>query len=29
VNPDWPLLVRRGAIDALKPFQRDVLKELV
>jgi len=29
VNPAWPTTVRRGAVDELKPFQRDVLKELV
>jgi 2,4-dienoyl-CoA reductase-like NADH-dependent reductase (Old Yellow Enzyme family) len=29
VNPDWPKLVRRGALDELKPFQKDVLQELV
>jgi 2,4-dienoyl-CoA reductase-like NADH-dependent reductase (Old Yellow Enzyme family) len=29
VNPDWPKLVRRGALRELKPFHKDVLKELV
>jgi 2,4-dienoyl-CoA reductase-like NADH-dependent reductase (Old Yellow Enzyme family) len=29
VNPAWPAVIRRGAIDELKPFQRDVLAELV
>lgn len=29
VNPTWPAMIRRGAIDELKPFQRDVLAELV
>ena len=29
VNPDWPKLVQRGALNELKPFQKDVLKELV
>jgi len=29
VNPGWPAVIRRGAIDELKPFQRDVLAELV
>lgn len=28
-NPDWPDLVRRGALDRLKPFQKDVLRDLV
>ncbi|HEY1759145.1 MAG TPA: NADH:flavin oxidoreductase [Bryobacteraceae bacterium] len=28
VNPNWPALIRRGAIQELKPFQRDVLAEL-
>jgi 2,4-dienoyl-CoA reductase-like NADH-dependent reductase (Old Yellow Enzyme family) len=28
VNPDWPLMVQRGAIDELRPFQRDVLAQL-
>jgi 2,4-dienoyl-CoA reductase-like NADH-dependent reductase (Old Yellow Enzyme family) len=28
-NPDWPALVRRGALDQLKPFHKDVLRELV
>ena len=28
VNPSWPELVRRGAIDELLPFQRDVLARL-
>jgi 2,4-dienoyl-CoA reductase-like NADH-dependent reductase (Old Yellow Enzyme family) len=28
VNPAWPALVRRGAIQELLPFQRDVLAEL-
>jgi 2,4-dienoyl-CoA reductase-like NADH-dependent reductase (Old Yellow Enzyme family) len=29
VNPDWPKIVRRGAVDELRPFHRDALKELV
>ena len=29
VNPAWPHTVRRGAIEELRPFQRDVLGELV
>jgi 2,4-dienoyl-CoA reductase-like NADH-dependent reductase (Old Yellow Enzyme family) len=29
VNPAWPAMIRRGALDELKPFQRDVLAELV
>lgn len=29
VNPAWPAVVRRGAIEELRPFQRDVLAELV
>jgi 2,4-dienoyl-CoA reductase-like NADH-dependent reductase (Old Yellow Enzyme family) len=28
VNPSWPKLVERGALDQLRPFQRDVLAEL-
>jgi 2,4-dienoyl-CoA reductase-like NADH-dependent reductase (Old Yellow Enzyme family) len=28
VNPTWPAMIRRGAIEELKPFQRDVLAEL-
>jgi 2,4-dienoyl-CoA reductase-like NADH-dependent reductase (Old Yellow Enzyme family) len=28
VNPTWPDMIRRGAIEELKPFQRDVLAEL-
>jgi 2,4-dienoyl-CoA reductase-like NADH-dependent reductase (Old Yellow Enzyme family) len=29
VNPAWPTVVRRGAIQELHPYQRDVLAELV
>ena len=29
VNPDWPAVVKRGAIDELQPYQRDVLQQLV
>jgi 2,4-dienoyl-CoA reductase-like NADH-dependent reductase (Old Yellow Enzyme family) len=29
VNPSWPLLVRSGGLDQLRPFQRDVLQQLV
>ena len=29
VNPDWPVVVQRGALDELQPFQRDVLQQLV
>jgi 2,4-dienoyl-CoA reductase-like NADH-dependent reductase (Old Yellow Enzyme family) len=29
VNPSWPAVVQRGAIQELMPFQRDVLAELV
>jgi len=29
VNPAWPAVIRRGALEELKPFQRDVLAELV
>jgi len=29
VNPDWPRIVQRGALEELLPFQRDVLQELV
>jgi 2,4-dienoyl-CoA reductase-like NADH-dependent reductase (Old Yellow Enzyme family) len=28
VNPMWPAIVRRGALEELAPFQRDALKEL-
>lgn len=28
VNPSWPAIVQRGAVGALRPFQRDVLQEL-
>lgn len=28
VNPNWPAMVQRGALDELKPFQRDVLGQL-
>lgn len=28
VNPAWPALIRRGAFEELKPFQRDVLADL-
>lgn len=28
VNPNWPAMVRRGALAELKPFQREVLAEL-
>jgi 2,4-dienoyl-CoA reductase-like NADH-dependent reductase (Old Yellow Enzyme family) len=29
VNPDWPTLVKQGAINELQPFQREVLQQLV
>ena len=29
VNPDWPAMIQRGALDELQPFQRDVLQQLV
>jgi 2,4-dienoyl-CoA reductase-like NADH-dependent reductase (Old Yellow Enzyme family) len=29
VNPDFAAVVQRGNAEALKPFQRDVLAELV
>jgi 2,4-dienoyl-CoA reductase-like NADH-dependent reductase (Old Yellow Enzyme family) len=29
VNPDWPAIVRRGALEELQPFQRDVLQQLI
>ncbi len=29
VNPSWPKLVQKGALDQLQPFQRDVLQQLV
>ena len=29
VNPDWPAIVRRGALEQLRPFQRDVLQQLI
>jgi 2,4-dienoyl-CoA reductase-like NADH-dependent reductase (Old Yellow Enzyme family) len=29
VNPTWPGIVRRGALDELRPFDRAVLGELV
>lgn len=29
VNPSWPAIVRRGAVDELLPYQRDVLAQLV
>jgi len=29
VNPDWPKLIQRGGVAALKPYSRDVLTELV
>ena len=29
VNPSWPAVVQRGAIQELLPFQRDVLAQLV
>ena len=28
VNPDWAAKVQRGNVDALLPFQRDVLAQL-
>jgi 2,4-dienoyl-CoA reductase-like NADH-dependent reductase (Old Yellow Enzyme family) len=28
VNPDWPKIIRRGALDELRPFHKDALKEL-
>jgi len=28
VNPDWPAMIQRGAIDELQPYQRDVLQQL-
>ena len=29
VNPEWPAIVRKGALGELQPFNRDVLAELV
>lgn len=29
VNPSWPAQIKRGALHELRPFQRDVLAELV
>jgi 2,4-dienoyl-CoA reductase-like NADH-dependent reductase (Old Yellow Enzyme family) len=29
VNPDWPAIVQRGAMEELQPFQRDVLQQLI
>jgi 2,4-dienoyl-CoA reductase-like NADH-dependent reductase (Old Yellow Enzyme family) len=29
VNPSWPQIVQRGAIDELRPYQRDVLAQLI
>jgi 2,4-dienoyl-CoA reductase-like NADH-dependent reductase (Old Yellow Enzyme family) len=29
VNPDWPMLVRKGAFSSLKPFNRSALAEYV
>ncbi len=29
VNPAWPRILERGALEELKPFQRDALKELI
>ena len=29
VNPSWPAIVRRGALNELQPFNRSVLSELV
>jgi 2,4-dienoyl-CoA reductase-like NADH-dependent reductase (Old Yellow Enzyme family) len=29
VNPSWPAVVQRGAIDELLPYQRDVLAQLI
>jgi 2,4-dienoyl-CoA reductase-like NADH-dependent reductase (Old Yellow Enzyme family) len=29
VNPTWPRMIQRGALDELQPYQRDVLQQLV
>jgi 2,4-dienoyl-CoA reductase-like NADH-dependent reductase (Old Yellow Enzyme family) len=29
VNPQWPAIMRRGALGELRPFQRDVLTDLI
>jgi 2,4-dienoyl-CoA reductase-like NADH-dependent reductase (Old Yellow Enzyme family) len=29
VNPTWPQIIQRGAIDELLPYQRDVLTQLI
>lgn len=29
VNPSWPLIIARGALSELRPFQRDALQELI
>ena len=29
VNPNWPQIIQRGAIDELLPYQRDVLAQLI
>ena len=29
VNPTWPQIIRRGVIDELLPYQRDVLTQLI
>jgi len=29
VNPEWPAIVRRGSLEELQPFQRDVLQQLL
>ena len=29
VNPEWPGIVRKGALNQLQPFNRSVLSELI
>jgi 2,4-dienoyl-CoA reductase-like NADH-dependent reductase (Old Yellow Enzyme family) len=29
VNPSWPAIVGRGAVQELLPYQRDVLAQLI
>jgi 2,4-dienoyl-CoA reductase-like NADH-dependent reductase (Old Yellow Enzyme family) len=29
VNPNWPQIIQRGAINELLPYQRDVLAQLI
>ena len=29
VNPAWPQIIQRGAFDELRPYQRDLLAQLI